>query len=152
MGTAVGILCNNCDHLVTSPNLSIFKPSERYSPSRLCTTHEFRKMPAWDALIFVFCQCLPWLINAHHSLALIIPDNEQAISLIPDPFPSLFLVDNTYVCIYSINKQLCPLLQLYLSHNKYSLPGGEEGGGSLLFIKGICNAFVCYIFISITIT
>ena len=88
-----------------------------------------------------------------HSLgyvALIIPDDEQAISFIPDLFSSLFLVDNIYVCIYSVNKQLFSLLQLYLTHTNKHSPW-LRGGGSLLFIEGVCNACVCYIFISITI-
>ena len=44
------------------------------------------------------------------NVTLIIPDDEHAIPLIPDPLPSLFLVDNTYVYIYSVNKQLFLLL------------------------------------------
>ena len=31
------------------------------------------------------------------NIVLIIPDDEQDIPLIPDHFPSLFLIDNTYV-------------------------------------------------------
>ncbi|KAF8219086.1 hypothetical protein L208DRAFT_1418868 [Tricholoma matsutake] len=53
-------------------------------------------------------------------VALIIPDDEHSIPLIPQHFSSLFLVDNTDACIYSVIKQLFPLLQLYLAHSKHS--------------------------------
>ena len=53
-------------------------------------------------------------VTASNVVALVIPDNEQAILLIPDHFPSLFLVCNTYVCIYNDYKHLFSLFHLYL--------------------------------------
>ena len=81
------------------------------------------------------------IIPALHRFPDVIPDDEHAIPLIPDPFPSLFLVDNTYVCIYGVNKQLFSLLQLYLTLNKHS-PWLRGGGRFSSLHWGVYNSCV----------